>query len=191
MKLEFDEEAHRYTVDGREVPGVTSILKAVGLSKDFSGVETFYRDRGIAVHACIELFLKGVLDEKSIDPVLVPYWEGFKRYWDKHSEKPVLIEVPQYSEEYDFAGTADLVTATGILDWKVSKSHDPVAELQGEGLKILQGPPFLPFRVVQFAGDGGFKIFDYGEKISTFPAVVVCYRWWRKAHPRTKLSEAA
>jgi len=190
-RLTFAEENHEYLWDGKQVPSVTGILRAVGLSKDFGGIADFYKERGQAVHKAIELFLKGTLDETTIDPVLIPYWEGFKRYWEKHKEKPTFIETPQYCEEYGFAGTADLVTNTRIRDWKCSKDHDRVAELQGEGLKLLYGPPFLPFEVIQFPGDGSFKVFEYGDKIDTWPSVMKCFEWWKKTHPRTKINGQA
>jgi hypothetical protein len=187
MRVDFDEETHTYYHGGKEVPGVTSILKAVGLSKDYSTVDTFYRDRGIAVALAIELFLKGTLDEKTIDPAIQPYYDGFRRYWDKHASKPVGIEAHNGDEDLWFAGKVDLITATRIIDWKCSKSHDPVAELQGEGYKTLWQALKLPFDVVQFDGTGDFKIFEYGDRIDTWPAVMKCFEWWKKAHPRTKM----
>ena len=185
MKLEFDEESHSYSLGGKEIPGVTSILKAIGLSKDFSGVDTFYRDRGVAVAYAIELFLKGTLDESSLDPVLVPYFDGFRQYWDKFASKPIAIEKTNYHQELWYAGKIDLVTDKRIIDWKCSKSHDPVAELQGEAYKLMWGK--LPFDVVQFPGDGSYKVFEYGDKTDIWPAVMKTFQWWRRAHPRTKL----
>ena len=186
MRVSFDEATHTYWHGDKEVPGVTSILKAIGLSKDYSNVDTFYRDRGVAVALAIELFLKGTLDEKTIDPVILPYWEGFKRYWDKHAEKPVFIEEHLGHERLWFAGKADLVTEQRIVDWKVSKSYDKVSGLQGEGYKTIFG--LMPFRIVQFPGEGKFEIFEYDDKAETWPHVIAVYNWVRKTYPRKKIN---
>lgn len=188
MKLSFDADSHTYTANGKDVPSVTGILKAIGLAKDYSGLDSFYRDRGTAVAKAIELFLREALDEKSLDPVIVPYFDGFRRYWDKHSANPTHIEEPRLNEHYWYAGTPDLITANKVIDWKCSKDHDSIAELQGEGYKLFV-PYVIPFDVVQFPGDGSFKIFEYGDKSDTWPSVMKCFEWWRKAHPRTKVKE--
>lgn len=180
MSLTFDEASHTYYWNGKEVPGVSEILKKVGLSKDNYGSDTFYRDRGIAVHLAINFYLSGDLDTASLDPVIVPYFEGFLRYWDKHKEPIVSKEAMGYSEIYKYAGTWDLETEDRLVDWKCSKSHDKVAELQGEGYKLLVGPPFKDFRVVQFPGDGTFKIFEYGKGIDIWPSVMRIYSWKTK-----------
>jgi hypothetical protein len=172
-EFRFDPEKHEYWLGSKKIPGVSDILKTVGLSKDFTNVDPFYRERGIQGHKCIELFLKDDLDESSIDPILTPFFDGFKRYWDKFGTKPRAIELALYNE--NFAGTIDLVT-NAIVDWKFSKSHDKVAELQGEAYKILAIEP-MPFQVVQFPGDGSFEVYDYGDGIDNWPHVMSLYRW--------------
>lgn len=185
MKVDFREEDHTYWKDGVQVPGVTSILKAIGLSKDYSSVDEFYRDRGIAVALAIELYLKGTLDEKTLDPVLLPYFDGFRRYWDKHGEKPVAIEEHKGNKELWFAGKVDLVTGSKIIDWKCSKSHDKVASLQGEAYKVLWGK--LPFDVVQFPGNGTYEECPYGDGTKYWESVMNVFEWWKQYHPRTKI----
>lgn len=188
VKLQFDAENHAYPVDGVLKPSVSKILKTVGLSKDFSGVDSFYRDRGIAVAKAIELYLKNDLDEKTLDPVLLPYFDGFKRYWDKHgvdASHIVEIETPRYQEHFGYCGTPDLIIHGKVIDWKCSKDHDKVAELQGEAYKLFF-PVAWPFEVVQFPGNGSFEIFEYGDRVDTWPSVMKCYEWYKKVHPRSK-----
>lgn len=176
--LTFNEATHEYFLDGNKLPGVSEIIKTVGLSKDFSGVDPFYRDRGKAVHSCIELFLLGTIDETSIDPVCRPFYEGFLRYWDKYATKPIHIE-EKFHANGAFAGTVDLVTGGEIIDWKCSKSHDPAAEIQGEAYKVLVGKG-LPFKVVQFPGDGTYKVYEYGSGVDYWPSVMKLYEWKTK-----------
>lgn len=177
--LNTDEEKHKYFWNGKEVPGVSAILKKVGLCRDYSKIDPFYAMRGKAMHKCIELYLKGTLDETSIDPILAPYFSGFLAYWSKHKHKVVKIEEPLYSEEWKFAGTPDLLCEDILIDWKTSKDHDPVAELQGEGYKILVGHP-IKFRVVQLPGNGNYEKFDYGDGIKYWDGIQKLYNWRMK-----------
>lgn len=180
MSLTFEADSHRYFWDGEEVPGVSHCIDKVGLGRDYSKVDPFYRDRGIAVHMAINLYLDGELDEASLDPVIVPYFAGFLKYWEANKEPIVSKEQMGYSEDYGYAGTWDLETSDRIVDWKCSKSHDKVAELQGEAYKLIVGPPFKNFRVVQLPGDGTFKIFDYGRKVDIWPSCMRIFRWRTK-----------
>lgn len=177
--LRFDEEKHEYFLGKKKVPSVTSILQKVGLSKDFSGIDLFYAERGKAVHLAIQYFLEGRLDESSLDLVIHPYFEGFKKYYAENNMGITRCEVRGIFKE-DFCGTIDCITEKEIIDWKCSKSHDKVAELQGEAYKWIESGgerDFLPFKVVQFNGEGGYEVFDYGNKASHWPSVMDLYRW--------------
>jgi hypothetical protein len=178
--LEFNEERHEYLWNGKKVPGVSEILRTVGLTKDYSGVSPFYRERGQALHLAVKYYLKGTLDESSIDPIVQPYYDGFRRFWDKKRNPKILyIEEPMYSEEAKFAGTPDLILENCIIDWKCSKSHDRVAQLQGEAYKVLYGGP-IPFDVVQLAGDGNFEVFEYGPKVQYWDSIMKIFSWKTK-----------
>ena len=188
-KLEFNEAEHVYTVDGIVRPGITDILKKTGISKDYDGVDPFYRDRGIAVHLAIKFFLKGTLDESTLDPVCVPYLEGFKSWWTEAPLRRVQAsEMPLYSERLGFCGTLDLVTAGTILDMKCSKDPDPASEVQGAAQQVLWFDNFnfqLPFNVLQLPGDGTFKLIDYRQDhpIKLWESVMEVYKWKCKAYP--------
>lgn len=175
--LTFDEEGHKYFWNGEPVPGVSEVLKTVGLSKDYTNVDPFYRDRGIAVHLAISYYLDGELDLNSLDPLIEPFFEGFLGYWEKNKERVVSKEKMGYSEAYGYAGTWDLEAEDTLIDWKCSKSHDRVAELQGEAYKTILGPPFKKFKVVQLPGDGTFRVFEYGHKVNYWPSVMNIYKW--------------
>lgn len=177
--LRFDAEKHQYWIGKKRIPSVTEILRKVGLSKDFTGIDPFYADRGKATHLAIQFFLEGRLDENSLDPVIVPYFEGFKKYFAEHPMGITRCEV-KGSYQDDFAGIMDCITETEIIDWKCSKDHDKVAELQGEAYKWIEAQEkgkFLPFKVVQFCGDGGYEIFEYGDTASHWASVMDLYQW--------------
>lgn len=181
--LTFDPEKHQYFLGKKRIPGVSEILQKVGLSKDFTGIDPFYADRGKATHLAIQYFLENRLDESSLDPVIVPYFEGFKKYYAEHPMGITQCEVRGIFGD-EFCGTIDCITEKEIIDWKCSKSHDKVAELQGEAYKLIEREnrkPFFgflkSFKVVQFCGDGGYEVFDYGDKVSLWPSVMDLYRW--------------
>lgn len=192
-KLEFDEASHTYTVDGVVRPGITDILKKSGISKDYDGVDTFYRDRGTAVHLAVKFFLKGTLDESTLDPICVPYLEGFKAWLYSFPETTDLLkasEIPLYSQRLGFCGTLDLVFNGFIFDMKCSKDPDPASEVQGAAQQILWEENFgvgLPFRVLQLPGDGTYNVINYAERVPASPnlweGVMEVYRWKCKAYP--------
>lgn len=178
-KLTFNPKTHSYFVDDKRVPGVSEILKTIGLSKSYVGVDPFYKERGIAVHRAIELYLQNNLDESSIDPILKPFFAGFLKYWEKYGTQPIAIEKMLYSPLYGFAGTLDLV-AHKILDWKCSKSHDPVAEIQGmlyQQLWVENYDQILPFSVIQLPGDGTYQEFEYERNTDLLISVITLYQW--------------
>lgn len=183
-EFRFDPIEHRYFLGDEEIPSVTKILQTVGLSKDFTNVDPFYRDRGIAGHKAIELYLKGELDESTIDPCLEGHWKGFLKFYKENKIKPIRIESQMYDDDLWFAGTVDMIdSSNAIYDWKFSKSHDRVAELQGQAYKILYGV-CVPFRVVQFPGDGTYEVTDYGNNTDLWDSVMNLYKW--KTKRRTK-----
>ena len=71
--LLFDEEAHRYELDGRYIPNVTSIIKPLS-TLDRVPAEVLARaaERGKAVHKACELHLLGDLDETTLDDEIAP-----------------------------------------------------------------------------------------------------------------------
>lgn len=158
-------------------PRVTEIIRKVGLGKDFTGVDTFYRDRGTACHKAIELYLKGNLDEESIDESYKGHFEGFLKFWNEHKFESFKTEV--HLENKDYQGTVDIISDHGIYDWKCSKSHDKVAEIQGAGYKKLAKSDF-PFRVVQLPGDGSYEIVEYESPIALWDATWELYKWKTK-----------
>jgi len=185
-ELIFKSDTHEYFIGKKRIPSVSEILKKVGLSKDYSQIDPFFRDRGIATHKCIELHLKGILDEKSIDLSVLPSFQAFLAYWKGHcdptlcTEGILAFEKPMADKAGLFAGTPDLVTDRAIYDWKCSKSHDHAAELQGaayQSLAMDNGFPFLPFIIVELHDDGTFAEFICPDNHRQWEAVLMLYHW--------------
>lgn len=177
--LRFDPEEHKYWIGKKRLPSVSEILQKVGLSKDYSQIDPFYRDRGIATHKAIELHLKGILDPTSLDQAVKPCFEAFLAY-SKACPLGKILALEKPMTNGVFAGTPDLVTEQALYDWKCSKSHDRVAELQGEAYKTLYPARHLNFVVVELHDDGTHAEFNYGYETGTWEAVMQLYYWRTK-----------
>lgn len=181
--LVFDAEKHQYSKGIKVIPGVNEILQKSGIAKDYSKVDPFYRDRGIAGHLAIRYYLQGQLDLQSLDPILAPHFEAFLSFWQKHDKEQILsLEKPYCNTYATFAGTPDLVTEEAIYDWKLTNSHDKVADLQGQGYKTLVyenslGSRKLPFIVVELRDDGTYKDYNYGTQSGVWGSVMDLYKW--------------
>lgn len=113
---EFFAEGHRYEYQGRDLPGVTTVLKATGFV-DFEGVPEGNleraRDRGDVVHKACHLANLGTLDwpdfrRTNADIVgQVEAWEKFKRdtgYETFMSEQPLAEPIYGYATTVDDFG---------------------------------------------------------------------------------------
>lgn len=180
--IELDEN-HVYRVDGIIKPGANQILKAVAPPKDWGQVPEYYRDRGLAVHAAIDLYLKGQLDEESLDPACIPYFNQFRAWLHKNEAAGlVMSERPLYSEPYDFCGTVDLIINGTIFDYKCSKKIDKDAEKQyrrlGSAYRMLVKHDLgldLPFKLMLLTGEGDAKVLSWECPLSTWDAVMTIY----------------
>lgn len=182
VKVVFDPAKHEYWVEGKKIPGVSEIMKFLGLSKDWSGVDTYYRDRGTAVHKAIELYIHGNLDEDSLDPVCVPYVEEFKEWWHDPlavNDDPMTEQI-FYSERFGFAGTIDLILTTRIWDFKTTKSMEHfTTEIQGAFYRQLVSENFCqlpkPFSALQLPGNGPAIEVPYKSELALVESVMTLY----------------
>lgn len=181
--LTFDSEKHQYAWDGKPVPGVSEILRVTGQAKDWKDVPPFYRERGIVAHKCIELFLKGTLDEDSVDEVVRPYLSQFKEWINQEKGAGLLLsEKPFYSERMMFAGTIDLICNQTIVDIKCSKKLDKDSEwqyqLQGAAYRTLIQENMdkdFPFRILLLTGTGDAKVIPMFSPFSAWEHTIELY----------------
>jgi len=171
--LNFIADTHTYQWRGKTVPSVTQVI---GEWQPISvyGVEYYYnvftgtvlaaeqfvgaRDFGRAVHKMNSLYLRGVLDESTLHPSLIPVLEQFDWWVRTNDVEPVEIETPMYSEKYQYAGTPDLIC-------KIRRQLVIVEEKTGEygmagpqlaGYDKLYKPHLFKKRIVlSFPKDGG------------------------------------
>lgn len=115
MKSEFlfDEERHRYTLDGEELPGVTGIIDAAFDTYSCVPHDLMERARryGTAVHKMAELYLNMDLDEDDIDEGLkgpLAALKGWIADYPRIVDGIRKIERPGYHSRLKYAGTPDL-----------------------------------------------------------------------------------
>lgn len=113
MSVTFDSTTHRYLVGGREIPSVTTRIKAAGL---LGPGASFYTpeaaDRGTRVHAaCTDLDLGRPCTLPVTEQGFLNSYAGWRTLM-----RPTWtsMEQPHYSARYDTAGTADRLGTVAV-----------------------------------------------------------------------------
>jgi len=107
--LTFDEEHHIFTVNGKVIPSVTTVLKRMGMTPDYSFVDPWYAQRGTYIHKATELWENGTLDEDSLDPAISGYVDAYKACRRDFPVKVIGQEVRLWHPVLKFAGIIDMV----------------------------------------------------------------------------------
>lgn len=172
----FDAAAHRYTLNGAVIPGITSVLEKTGfVDKTWFTPES--ANRGRAVHAACQYLIEGALDWGSVHPDILPRVQAFGKFLDGVRPELILAEEPLYSKTWNFAGTPDLVLRIrglyAVVDIKSGRSGLP-AMLQTAAQAVLvherkdiscslryalELTPAGGFRVVQHVNPGDTTMF--------------------------------
>lgn len=177
-------ETHEYFFRGRVIPGVSEILRAVGLVETQHYTEEG-REFGSFLHQCVYMDLFGALDVESIPEEYqgrLKAWEKFKRdvSFEPHIE---LCERAMMHKTLLYAGTPDLVCElnqkTSLIDLKMGgverwAGYQTAAYenlLGQEGVKIKR-------RYVLKLGDGDYKLIPFfdGDDHQVFLSALNVYR---------------
>jgi hypothetical protein len=159
--LQFEEEAHLYTYEGREVPSVTRIMEEMGEKKAYTGPD-FYTLRGKYLHTATEMYDAGTLDTSTVDPAVQPYLDAycqFKRIEDVSVE---AAEVMVHHQSLDYAGRFDRLFILGgrprmvLADLKTSSSA-PWHRLQVAAYLLAYGGDYDGM-VLYLRKDGTYKM---------------------------------
>lgn len=188
MTLLFDAASHTYTLEGRQLPSVTTILQAEGFI-DATWFTEYGRDRGTKVHRAVALYDAGELDESCLDPVLVPYLDAWRRFLSDAEVEIDASEVALASPIYGFAGTIDKLARIGgrgpaILDVKTSRTPARWWGLQLAGYHILQGEAHRRRCAVQLLDDGSYRLHEYNDRTdrAVFMAALTIHNWKRRGN---------
>lgn len=183
--LEFDPAEHRYTVNGLEVPSVTTILKDAGMV-DYSFCQEFARERGSAAHSAIHFALEGDLDESSLHPMLVGYVAAARQAVADMKLEIVAVERRVFSRSGHFAGTLDLGARLqkklAFFDWKTG-DPPPATALQlaayADAWYEETGELVSHRYAIRLFHDGRYVVIPYTDRhdIVRFRAAVTVAAW--------------
>ena len=129
--LTFDNKKHEYTLNGSVVPGVTTVLRSVGIS-DFSNIKKSVLDyacqKGTAIHLACEYYDKNILGD--VPAVIDLYFKQWCLFCDKFKPDFLEIENRVFCDKFKYAGTIDRIALIKgelvLIDIKSgakSKSH--------------------------------------------------------------------
>lgn len=187
MKIDFDEATHTYRVNGVVMPSVTTILDQL---QDWWRIDVDVLERakqiGNAVHRATELDDKGTLVEESVDPIVAPYLEGWRKFKAHFMPEMESIEEIVYNP-LGFCGTPDRVARIKqnrtLLDIKSGSVVSPTWGLQTAAYRNSIIPFPADRAVVHLMGDGTYRYIPQTDSTDwpTFLAALSLFNW-RKKH---------
>lgn len=191
MRIEFDAGEHAYWIDGKRVPSVTQVL---GPLSDFSGIDAgtleHARVRGQLVHDAMALLVRDALDWSSLDPSILPYIEGGRRFLEESGITVVASELRVASARLRVAGTLDLLAVwrgfDSIIEYKATAAFPPVAGPQTAAYEQLHSEMFgkrARKRFCVLLQPGDYRIFPLVDKGDShvFVSALNCHHW-RQRH---------
>ena len=181
--LTFRESDHSYLFKGVRLPSVTQIIADAGLYGDTSYYTDYSRDRGSFIHEAIEYHLSGELDEETLDPVIVPYLDAWKKFQAEAKYVPDSCEERLASGVYHFAGTVDHIGHMGghfsIIDVKTSVVASAATGIQLAGYEILLSARGARRFALHLQDDGKYKLIEYKDRNdrNVFLAALALWGW--------------
>lgn len=178
--ITFDPATHRYEIDGQPVPSVTTVLKDMGFV-NASYFTEYARTRGTLVHRIIQYHVEGTLDDDTIDPALMGYFNAWRRFEDETGFVSTDTEKPLASEVWRFAGTPDHIGCfpdlrSACIDVK-SGAIFPATQIQVAAYEILAAQPLKRFALcLKEDGKYSLKQFTDRQDAQIFKAALAC--WW-------------
>lgn len=168
LNITFDESTHTYTIDGEEVPSVTTVCRflAYDQKSDKPWLAQVAADRGTRVHEACAMLDYG--EEPEEDPEIAGYLTAYRRFLKDYRPDWEGIEYIVGCAALGIAGTIDRFGTlydgrTCILDIKTgSQLHDAPLRAQLTGYKRLLAldrgfyPDFL--YALQLAKDGTYHL---------------------------------
>ena len=194
-RLVFNPEDHSYLLNGSRVPSVT---QALGVMDAFRDVPEYRlelgRARGTTTHLVCEYYDRKQLDERTVDPIIVPYFEAWKKFKKDFGFSFPKIETKVYSTKYRFAGTLDRIgkDKSGelyIIDLKTGSALSAITALQIAAYQFAWNEMFPGKKIKKRLGvllmpSGNYRVQAYTEKgdLNLFFAALSIYNFKAKNH---------
>ena len=187
-ELLFEAETHTYWHAGKRVPGVTAVLEQLqhlqGVPWEVLKAAQVF---GTHVHMACDLYNRGELDEEALDPHLMPYLEGYKRFLGETGFTVTASEQRLFNRKLLYAGTADLFGTWKGTTWVVDLKSGVVPSTVGAQLAAYQNAAAEKPRrrlCVQLS-PGDYRLFEQKDPgdFSLFLSALNCYRHILKHNP--------
>ena len=189
--LTFDEATHSYFLDGLLIPGVTSVIGSI-LSPVYNKDSDLMQRAaafGKAVHRACELDDRGTLDMETIDPALLPYLEGWRKFRREHPAELLYNEARACSYKFRFGATIDRIMDFGngpeLPDIKTSTTIGPEVGIQTAAYAIA-AQEYLGIKIkkrlcVQLT-ENDYRLYPLTDPSDRqiFIAALSCYNWKEK-----------
>jgi hypothetical protein len=187
-KLVFDEGTHTYSVDGRIIPSVTTIIRPL---HDFADIPAAVLERkrvlGTAVHLACELDDRDELDDAATDAEVMGYVAGWRKFRSDSGAKVLMNEQKLYHPTLMFAGQLDRLLmlrngVTALIDLKTSVTMSNAFGVQLAGYALLledQDIPRNALHGLQLRANGAYKLHSYPDPndAACFRALLSVYHW--------------
>ena len=166
MAFTFDPIRHIYTLDGAPLVSVTQVLELAGLV-NYDMIPPATRNmalaRGSAVHLATAFDDEGDLDDEALDPVLLPYVEGWRKFRRDTGFVPDQVEHRGFHPQHLYAGTKDRrgtfpgKSSRYDLDIKCGKA-EPWVWIQLAAYQAMEPNPRTKLTFcVELPGDGTWR----------------------------------
>ena len=187
LRPDFDEEHHRYTLNGQRIPSVTQIMRPLTnlvYGKIDPVVLKQAADFGTAVHACTEFLDRGELDESSVEEEWQPFLNAYVSW--KESVKPKILNIEERLACFTFAGTIDRVVVIDgelwIIDIKTTTEIHKHVGVQLAAYAALAEKAFGGFyrrAALQLKEDGSFKVQEFRsvKDERCFNSLIFLHHW--------------
>ena len=149
---------HRYICDGAEVPGFTHIAQTMGLVKYFN-TDSFYLERGSAIHLATAYMDRGILNLDSVDPRIMGFLQAYQQFNGDHAwDQWEHIEEPLFHPTYRYCGCPDRWSDKCLLDIKGVQGYPIQLEAYAELLRANGYDPGRQGYMLHLKEDGKYKI---------------------------------
>lgn len=167
-RLDFLAQSHQYYLGERELPSVTTILKAQGLIDDRWFNEEA-RLRGEYVHLASHYLDDGDLAEETVHPDYLPYLQAYMRFVALMKPSWEYVEHRVYDETYGYAGTLDRAGVLsngwrGVVDLKSGIVPPSVGPQTAAYKRCLPAPHTWKRMALQLKADGSFVIHELTDR---------------------------
>jgi hypothetical protein len=189
----YDDRTHQYFSEGCPLVSVTRILRDMGKAPDLSMIPPhvldFARQRGQAVHAACHFLDENDLEESTVDGVIKPYVEAYRRFLRETNTAIIACEQIVH-HPLGWAGRLDRRCWMGPERWVLElkavhvMAHEYTA-LQcvayAEAIKAMNGHHHRIGAVHLMPGRYSLHIYNYDEYRLKWYTV---FRQWRDLHDR-------